>query len=219
MVSIPRYGIFGYYHVPMAIRAVLFDMDGTIWDAPIDWLAVRREIDVPVDGRPIYMQLMEMPLKERARGIRILERHEALGAENGTLVPGTEDLLQYLRNVHVKCALVTNNSRRSVECVLERYPLSFDVVLSRDDGALKPDPQAFLSALERLAVRPDEAIAIGDAHLDLIASDRAGIAEFILVGNRPWVSDLLPAGVPHHRAVDLAEVREIITQLLHPTVR
>jgi len=203
----------------MTIRAVLFDMDGTIWDAPIDWLAVRREIDVPVDGRPIYMQLMEMPLEERSRGIRILERHEALGAENGTLAPGTEELLQCLRDAHVKCALVTNNSRRSVEHVLERNPLSFDVVLSRDDGALKPDPQAFLSALERLDVRPDEAIAIGDAHLDLIASDRAGIAEFILVGNRPWVSDLLPAGVPHHRAVDLVEARAIVTRLLEPTRR
>ena len=203
----------------MTIRAALFDMDGTIWDSPIDWLAVRHEIDLPVDGRPIYMQLMEMPLKERARGIRILERHEALGVENGALVPGTEELLQYLRDAHVKCALVTNNSRRSVERVLERNPLAFDVILSRDEGALKPDPQAFLSALERLDVRPDEAIAIGDAHLDLIASDRAGIAEFILVGNRPWVSDLLPAGVPHHRAVDLVEARAIVTRLLEPTRR
>ncbi len=198
----------------MTIRAVLFDMDGTIWNNTIDWLAVRREIDLPVDGRPIYMQLMEMPLKERSRGIRILERHEALEAENGKLVPGTEDLLQYLRDAHVKCALVTNNSRRSVERVLERNPLSFDVVLSRDDGALKPDPQAFLTALERLDVRPDEAIAIGDAHLDLIASDRAGIAEFILVGNKPWMSELLPAGVSHHKAVDLVQARTIIARLL-----
>jgi len=132
----------------MAIRAVLFDMDGTIWDAPIDWLAVRREIDLPVDGRPIYAQLMDMPSHERARGIQILERYEALGAENGRLVPGTEELLQYLHEAHVKCALVTNNSRLSVEHVLKRNPLSFDVVLSRDDGALKPDPQAFLTALD-----------------------------------------------------------------------
>lgn len=194
-------------------------MDGTIWDAPIDWLAVRREIDLPVDGRPIYEQLMDMPSQERARGIQILERSEALGAENGALVPGTEELLQYLHEAHVKCALVTNNSRRSVERVIERYPLSFDVVLSRDDGAMKPDPQAFLSALERFDVRPDEAIAIGDAHLDLIASDRAGVAEFILIGNRPWIRKLLPAGVPHHKAADLVEARAIIEQLLQATAR
>ena len=201
----------------MAIRAVLFDMDGTIWDAPIDWLAVRREIDLPVDGRPIYMQLMDLPSQERDRGIQILERHEELGVKNGRLVCGTEELLQCLHEAHVKCALVTNNSRRSVQHVLGRHPLSFDAVLSRDDGAMKPDPQAFLFVLKKLAVRPDEAIAIGDAHLDLIASDRAGIAEFILVGNKPWVRELLPVGVPHHKAVDLVEARAIIDQLLQPT--
>ncbi len=194
-------------------------MDGTIWDSSIDWLAVRREIGLPVDGRPIYVQLMDLPSQERDRGIRILERHEELGVKNGMLVPGTEELLQCLRDAHVKCALVTNNSRRSVERVLERNPLSFDVILSRDGGALKPDPQAFLTALERLDVRPNEAIAIGDADLDLIASERAGIAEFILVGNRPWMSDLLPAGVPHHKAVDLVEARAIVTRLLEPTRR
>jgi len=198
----------------MAIRAVLFDMDGTIWDAPIDWLAVRREIDLPVDGRPIYAQLMDLPSQERDQGIQILERHEELGAKNGRLVRGTEELLRCLHDAHVKCALVTNNSRRSVERVLERNPLPFDVVLSRDDGALKPDPQAFLSALEQLDVQPDEAIAIGDAHLDLIASDRAGIAEFILIGDNHWIRERLPAGVPHHRAADLVEARGIIMRLL-----
>ena len=189
-------------------------MDGTIWNTSIDWRAVRREIDIPADGRPIYTQIMELPALKRDRGIEILQRYETWGAVNGTLVPGTKELLQYLRDAHVKCALVTNNSRKSVEHVLKQYPLSFDVILSRDDGTLKPDPQAFLSALNVLAVSPYEAIAIGDAHLDLIASDRAGIAQFILVGNNPWAVKLLPAGVPHHKADDLSSVRKIITGLL-----
>ncbi len=198
----------------MTIRAVLFDMDGTIWDAPIDWLAVRQEIGVPVDGRPIYKQLMDMSSQERVRGIRILERHEALGVENGTLAPGTRELLQLLHVAHVKCALITNNSRRSVERVLAKHPLSFDIVSSRDDTALKPDPQAFLSALGKLKIRPDEAIAIGDAHLDLLAAKRAEIAEFILVGDKPWMHQLLPAGVPYLRAADLMEAKAIIVGLL-----
>ena len=198
----------------MTIRAALFDMDGTIWDAPIDWLAVRREIDLPVDGRPIYAQLMELPQPERERGIEILERYEALGAKNGNLVSGTKELLAYLHDAQIRCALVTNNSRKSVKRVLEGNHLTFDIVLSRDDGALKPDPQAFTSALEKLDVSPDEAIALGDTHLDLIASDKAGIAQFILVGDSHWIRDRLPAGIPHHRAADLVEARGIITRLL-----
>jgi HAD superfamily hydrolase (TIGR01549 family) len=198
----------------MRIRAVLFDMDGTIWDAPIDWLAVRTEIDLPVDGRPIYTQLMQMKAQERARGIRILERYERFGAENGSIMAGAEELLQYLQDAQIKCALVTNNTRRSVEHVLTRHPLCFDLILSRDDGPLKPDPNSFLLALEGLGVGPDEALAIGDAHLDLIASHKAGIGQFILVGDKPWVRELLPEGIPHHKASDLIEARAIIARLL-----
>ncbi len=201
------------------IRVALFDMDGTIWDAPIDWLDVRREIGLPFDGRSIYMQLMDLTSQEQKRGIRILEHHEALGVKNGTLISGTEELLQCLKDAAVKCALITNNSRRSVESVLGQHPLSFDLILSRDDGALKPDPQAFLSALEQLGARADEALAIGDAHLDLIAAERAGIREFILVGSKPWIRELLPVGVPHHKAVNLVEARAIVTRLLEPTRR
>jgi phosphoglycolate phosphatase len=198
----------------MTIRATLFDMDGTIWQTDIDWMAVRREIGIPADGRPIYEQLKALEPQGRARGIAILERHEALGVKNGRLIPGTEDLLQSLHNAGVKSALVTNNSRRSVDVVLESHPLEFDLVLSRDDGALKPDPQAFLLALARLGAQPDEAIAIGDAHLDLIAADRAGIAEFILVADKPYVRDLLPAGVSYHKAADLIEAKAIVIRIL-----
>ncbi len=49
----------------MTIRMTLFDVDGTIWDAPIDWLAVRCELGLPVDGRLIYMHLMDLVPQEQ----------------------------------------------------------------------------------------------------------------------------------------------------------
>jgi len=199
----------------MIIRAVLFDMDGTIWDAPLDWPTIRREIDVPANGTPIYTQLMKMEAHERARGINILEAYEEFGAENGVLIDGTDLILSDLHDLNIKCALVTNNTQRSVEKVLSRHPLSFDLVISRDNGLLKPDPRVFLLALEKLGVDPDEAMAIGDAHLDLIASHKAGIKEFILVGSKPWVQKLLPEDVPHHKAENLKQARDIILRLLN----
>ena len=99
---------------PMAIRVALIDMDGTIWDAPIDWPQVRRAIGLPWDGRPILEHLAEMPPKEREHGLQILEQHEAQGVEHGTIVPGTFELLGFLKASHIKCALVSNNSRQSV---------------------------------------------------------------------------------------------------------
>jgi len=198
----------------MPIRAALLDMDGTIFDSRIDWLALRKKIRIPWDGRPILTQLREASPEESERGLAILHEAEKDGAENGGLIPGTHELLDLLRRHDVRCALITNNSRRSVETVLRRYALSFDLVLTRDDGAYKPDPEAFLGALDRLKVRPEEAVAIGDAHLDLIAARSAGIGEIVLVGTPAWMRDHIPPDAQYHAAADLAEAREILVRLL-----
>ena len=198
----------------MLLRAALLDMDGTIFDSKIDWLALREKIRIPWDGRPILAQLREASPEDSANGLAMLHEAEKDGAENGELIPGTQELLDLLRRHDVRCALITNNSRRSVETVLRRFALSFDLVLTRDDGAYKPNPDAFLGALDRLKVRPQEAAAIGDAHLDLIAARSAGIGEVILVGTPTWMRDHIPPDARYRAADDLVEAREILVQLL-----
>jgi len=198
----------------MMIRAALFDMDGTIWNAPIDWPRLRGEIGLPLDSRPILHHLKDMPPKERDRGLSILEEHEALGVANGELIPGTHELLSFLKIRQIKCALVSNNSRKSVDAVLARHDLLFDAVMTRDDGAFKPDPEAFLAALRELEVTPNQAIVVGDTHLDLIAAHRAGIRDIVLVGTKEWIKPLLPEDVLYHVAADLFEVRAILARFL-----
>jgi beta-phosphoglucomutase-like phosphatase (HAD superfamily) len=114
----------------------------------------------------------------------------------------------------VRCALVTSNSRASAETVLRRHPLPFDLVLTRDEGAAKPDPGIFSEALTRLGATAREALAIGDAHLDLLAAHRAGVAEIILVSPPPWVLAFIPEDIPHRRAANLREAQAIAESLL-----
>ena len=196
------------------LRAVLFDMDGTIFDSRIDLGSVRQALRLPRDGRSFLEQLSELPPAERERGMALLVEAEMRGSEAGRLIPGAEELVALLHARGVRCALITNNSRASAEAVLRRYPLAFDLVLTRDDGAAKPDPTIFTTALARLGVESRHALAIGDAHLDLIAAHRAGIGKLILVAPQPWVLDFVPQDIPHQRAADLYEVREIVDRLV-----
>ncbi len=198
----------------MPIRAALLDMDGTIYDSKIDWLALRERIRIPWDGRAILAQLEEAPPDVHQKGLSLLREAERRGAENGELIPGTHELLDLLHRHSVLRALITNNSRRSVETVLRRFALSFDLVLTRDDEPTKPDPAGFARALAELRVDPADAVAIGDAHLDLIAAQSAGIGEVILVGTPAWMEDHIPPGAQYHAAADLVEAREILVRLL-----
>ena len=204
----------GLYHSDTVIHAALFDMDGTIYESGIDWLALRDEIEVPWDGRPILAQLDDADEETRERGIEALHRAEAEGAANGRLIDGAEELLDAFHARGIPCALVTNNSPRSAQTVLSRHPLSFDVVLTREDGPSKPAPDLFLTALDRLGVPPDHAIVVGDAHIDLFAAQAAGIPEVILVGTPAWMKEQIPENAAYRQVDDLRQALEHVETLL-----
>ncbi len=192
----------------------LFDMDGTIFESGISFLAIRQQLGLAQNGMPILEQLQQLPPDARARGIDLLHAAEAAGAESGSLIPGAAELLGWLEGRGIACALITNNSRRSADAVLARHPLPFDLVLTRDDGATKPNPELFQKALKEFGVRPSQAIAIGDTHLDALAAHAAGIEEIHLVALPSWMAELIPAEVTYTAAANLADAKRGIDDWL-----
>ena len=198
----------------MTLKAVLFDMDGTIYDSGLDWKAIREEMGMPRDGRSISDQLATSSPDVRERGLQILHRVESEGAANGVLIGGAEEVLTMLRAHGIQCALITNNSRASLDAVMAKHPLPFDLFLTREDGPMKPAPELFLQALDAFGVEPADALAIGDAHLDAVAACRAGLSGMILVASPPWMEALIPDDVPYQSAADLHEVRGLLQKRL-----
>ncbi|MBC7099893.1 HAD-IA family hydrolase, partial [Candidatus Bipolaricaulota bacterium] len=128
--------------------------------------------------------------------------------------PGALELLEFLRARGVRCVLVTNNSRESAKEVLRAHPLSFDLVWTREDGAMKPSPEAFLGPLRTLGIPPEEAAVVGDSHLDLLAAHNAGIKRVMLVKPSAWMRPFFPEGAKFQEAEDLAQVRAWLSSLL-----
>jgi len=196
------------------IRAVLFDLDGTLWENPVRWDELRRELGLPPDGLPIYWHISRLPKEKREEAEARLREKEAEGVRFGRLKPGALELLEFLRSRGVSCVLVTNNSRESAEGVLRLHPLPFDLVWTREDGALKPDPEAFLGPLRRLGVLPQEAAVVGDSHLDLLAAHAAGIRAVILVNPAAWMRRFFPTDALFEEAETLAQVKAWLSSLL-----
>ncbi len=77
---------------------------------------------------------------------------------------------------------------------------SFELLITREDGKFKPDPQPLRYACEKLGVEPSQAWMVGDGSYDVQASNAAGIRSvWISHGrekefpNEPWrtVRDLV----------------------------
>ncbi|MDH4198217.1 MAG: HAD-IA family hydrolase [Candidatus Aminicenantes bacterium] len=163
----------------MALRAALFDLDGTVVENAYDWPRIKTELET--GGTPILTYLHGLAEPERSRKWAILERHETEQTERSTLRPGMAELLAFLKEKCVGTALVTNNSERNVRLLTEKFRLSFDVVLSRASGLWKPSGAPLRAALRRLGAAPEESCVIGDTRFDVLAAREAGISRVFVL--------------------------------------
>ena len=125
----------------MAIRGVLFDMDGVVVHQRLDFPAIKREIFGDTEGF-ILERMDGLPAPERRRAEAILERHETAAAQTAEPMDGILPFLVWMEARHLRRGLVTRNSRKSVELVLARLGLNFDAVVTREDAPPKPAPPA-----------------------------------------------------------------------------
>jgi HAD superfamily hydrolase (TIGR01549 family) len=164
------------------IRAVVFDMDGTVVDSRYDWPAIRAALGV--EGASIIDELNGLSEPDRSRRWAELESFENQASATATVHGGAHDLLELLAAHNLTTALVTNNTDENTRLLLERFDLRFDVVVTRDSGFYKPSGAPIEEAVRRLGVEPNRCFAVGDSSYDILASRAAGLAGVCIVNDR-----------------------------------
>ncbi|WP_346930654.1 pyrophosphatase PpaX [Clostridium sp.] len=173
------------------IKAILFDLDGTIIDTneliltSFNYvlnnylgLNIRKEEIVESFGIPLK-DVMDHYAKERAEELvdeyirYSLESHDKYIKSYDHVEEG----LIKLKNEGFKLAIVTSKRRgtalRGLNCFdLEKY---FDVIITPEDSKKhKPDGEPVLKACEALKVKSEETIMVGDSHNDILCGKNAG---------------------------------------------
>jgi HAD superfamily hydrolase (TIGR01549 family) len=166
-------------HMTVNKQAVIFDMDGTLTRQNLDFAAIRREIGLGPE--PVLETITEMSSADRARAEAILERHEAEAAANCELQPGAGEVIQEIRARGIAAALMTRNSRRSVDVFRARHGVGFDLIWTREDGPMKPSPEPIFHICRKLGVSAGDAWVVGDFHFDIICGAGAGARTVLFV--------------------------------------
>ncbi len=164
----------------MKLKGIIFDLDGTIVDAPYNWEKIRA--DLGTQGKPILAFIQGLEEKERSLKWEILENYEKTATEKATIKEGMHGLLEFLSKKGIKIALVTNNSRKNVDYLMNKFKLSFDFILSRESRLWKPSGDPFLAVLEAWKIKKTECCVVGDSPFDIMAAEDAGIRKIFILG-------------------------------------
>lgn len=186
----------------MTIKAVVFDLDGTIVDFNLDYKSARAEVIqfLSNHGFPqsifslnesvfemlkkleIYIQNHHISHKNYSNlkkdVLAILEKYEMQSARSTRLVPGIFETLQALKKMKIKLGIFTINSNKSVAQILSTFMLKpfFKAVITRESvPAVKPNAIHLETALKSLRTKPQETIVVGDSVWDMKAANELNV--------------------------------------------
>lgn len=214
--------------MPAPLKAVLFDLDGTLFDsielllssmtyafAEFDGRRPSREEWITGIGTPLVTQLAAYArddaelilLRDRYRAFQARE-HDRLARAFPTALP----VLRTLQERGLAMAIVTSKGNQLAQQALDVTGMApFLPVLVGADSVTrhKPEPEPVLKALELLDVAAEEAVFVGDSPHDIHSGNAAGVATIAALWGA-FTREQLTVSAPTHLLEHLAELPALL---------
>ena len=221
------------------IKAVIFDLDGTLVAFSLDVKACRTEVINRLTQQGFPRSLFSM--KETAfdilvkvkkyliaKGIEkqqfvkiekmvfsIVEGFELEAARTTEMFPGIPESLKALRDMKLKIALCTISGEMATSYLLDRFHLEqfFDAVIPRESvSAVKPNPIHLEAALDALKVKSQEAVLVGDSVKDVASAIPLKVIAVGVTTGLSSIEELIRSGA-HYVASSANDIPNLILQL------
>ncbi len=180
------------------IKAVLFDLDGTLVNT-LDDIADSVNFILEKYGYPVHKAekykyfagcgnetMIRRALPEKFREDReyvlkireeFFEHYGAHCTDKSHVYDGIYELIDRLKNMGIMLAVVTNKSQKMADLILPVYfkKGTFSSVIGQRDGVpAKPEPHMPFLAMTDMEVNPDECLFVGDSYNDIEAGINSG---------------------------------------------
>jgi len=167
----------------MSIKAVIFDLDGTITQPYFNFDVIREEMGLDRNSGPVLESMQNMTPPQRREAEEILNYHENRAVTESTLNDGAKETLVVLRKADINIGILTRNKRSNALAIAEKHGLKFDAIVDREDGPAKPDAFGVLHLCQHFGVKPREALLVGDYLFDLLCAKAAGAFSVLLANH------------------------------------
>ncbi len=167
----------------MSIKAVIFDLDGTITQPYFDFDVIREEMGLDRDSGPVLESMEKMSPRQRRDVEQILHFHEEQAVTESRLNPGAKQTLSALRKAGIHIGVLTRNKRSNALAIARKHGLKFDAIVDREDGPVKPDAFGVLRICKQFDVKPLETLVVGDYLFDILSAKAAGAVAVLLANH------------------------------------
>ena len=185
----------------MTIKAIIWDLDGTLIHFKIDYLRARKEAirilkkyGGPKNILTVRSSILEniklsrdffekegFPKRKVKKIIAEVDNEiikiEREAAVNATTINGIDQVLEFARIKNLKQAIFTFNTRKNAEISLKKASILqyFNIIVGRDNVTnLKPHPDHLIYICKQLNAKPQEILVIGDTDRDIEAAINVG---------------------------------------------
>lgn len=172
------------------VPLIIFDFDGTIVHLQTEWDVLRAELEKYFQQmfhmKDTFSNIDESLLNiKRKYGeniykkfVEIVVDYELIGYKGKKI----ECINNFLRSlVKEKKAIFSSNCRVTVETILNKIGLSVDFIIAKEDVNIpKPNPEGLIKIFSYFNLKPQDAIFIGDAGVDIEAGSRIGVKSLLI---------------------------------------
>jgi len=221
------------------IKAVIFDLDGTLKEFNLDIKACRTKIinRLTQEGFPRSLFSINESAFDMLKKIKkdliaedgkkqeftkiqdiifsVVEDFELEAARTAKLFTGISETLQALRDMKLELALCTISSEKTTNYILKRFHIEqfFDAVITRESVfEVKPHPKHLEAALDALKVRAQEALLVGDSVKDIQCAVQLNVLAVGVTTGLSSIEELSRSGA-HYVASSANEIPILVKQL------
>lgn len=188
------------------LKAILFDLDGTLIDSERFYLDGWNEIlaDVGANitfddwvsnymGTTVQINAQKLKIKYKLPGpvdqlilrrqARTIQRFKTTDVE---LMPFVRESLEFYHGKGLRMTIVTSSQREVVDAIFERNGLDhyFEFMITRNDVENgKPHPESYLKCLERLGIEKHDCVVFEDTHTGITSAKAAGLTCYAIQAN------------------------------------
>ncbi len=180
------------------IKLIMFDYDGTIMDTFLlschVYNRIFKEFNIEKEfTKRQFQELFETDWREALKKLNLITKeqwdrcgeiyneHTADYEDDFRCYPHIEEILEQLHKKYI-LAIVSNGNKKNIASKLKKCNLLqyFDYISGYEQGE-KPSPKPLLKCMNKLNIKPEQSIYIGDMDGDIVAGKAAKVNTVIAV--------------------------------------